>query len=139
MSQDQIRKDRISVHAVAGLVMRDGKLLVAERPEGKPYSGFWEFPGGKIEADESGDAAIRRELQEELGIDVIQADRWFEHLHAYPDKTVLLELWRVTEFSGEPEGRENQVLRWVTFEEILHLPLLEGNLAILSQIKSLFA
>jgi 8-oxo-dGTP diphosphatase len=138
LSQDQIRKDRISVHAVAGLVMRDGKLLVAERPEGKPYSGFWEFPGGKIEADESGDAAIRRELQEELGIDVIQADCWFEHLHAYPDKTVLLELWRVTEFSGEPEGRENQVLRWVTFEEILHLPLLEGNLAILSQIKSLF-
>lgn len=118
--------------------MRDGKLLVAERPEGKPYSGYWEFPGGKIELNESGDAAIKRELHEELGIEVIKAERWFDHLHAYPDKTVFLELWRVTEFSGEPVSRENQVLRWATYEEILHLRLLEGNLAIMSEIKSLF-
>lgn len=131
-------RDKITVHAVAGLIMRDGKLLVAERPQGKPYSGYWEFPGGKVEEDEAGDVAIKRELHEELGIEVIQADRWFEHLHAYPDKTVYLELWRVTEFSGEPKGLENQVLRWVSFEEILHLQLLEGNLAFLSQIKSLF-
>ena len=138
MSTEQSRKDRISVYAVAGLIIRDGKLLVAERPEGKPYSGYWEFPGGKIEENEAGDKAIRRELHEELGIEVLQADRWFEHLHAYPDKTVFLELWRVTEFSGEPQSKENQVLRWVTYEEMLHLRLLEGNLAILSQVKSLF-
>lgn len=139
LSTEQIKKDRITVHAVAGLLMRDGKLLVAERPEGKPYSGYWEFPGGKVEDSETGDAAIKRELREELGIEVIQAEPWFEHLHAYPDKTVLLDLWRVTEFSGEPHGRENQVLRWASYEEILHLRLLEGNLEILSQIKSLFA
>jgi mutator protein MutT len=138
LNPDHIRKDKISVHAVAGLVMRDGKLLVAERPEGKPYSGYWEFPGGKVEDNEGSDAAIKRELQEELGIEVTQADRWFDHLHAYPDKTVLLELWRVSEFIGEPQSKENQVLRWVNYEEILHLRLLEGNLAILSQIKSLF-
>ena len=118
--------------------MRDGKLLVAERPEGKPYSGYWEFPGGKVEDNETADVAIRRELHEELGVDAVQAEPWFEHLHAYPDKTVLLDLWRVTEFSGEPHGRENQVLRWVGYEEILHLRLLAGNLEILSQIKSLF-
>ena len=118
--------------------MRDGKLLVAERPEGKPYSGYWEFPGGKVEDNETADAAIRRELHEELGIEVVDAEPWFEHLHAYPDKTVLLDLWRVTEFSGEPQGQENQILRWVSYEEILHLRLLAGNLEILSQIKSLF-
>lgn len=118
--------------------MRDGRLLVAERPEGKPYSGYWEFPGGKIEENEVGDTAIRRELHEELGIEVQQAERWFDHLHAYPDKTVLLELWLVTEFAGEPHSRENQVLRWVNYDELLHLRLLDGNLAILSQIKSLF-
>ena len=138
MSAEPVRKDKISVHAVAGLLMRDGKLLVAERPEGKPYSGYWEFPGGKVEENEEGVAAIKRELHEELGIDVIHAERWFEHLHAYPEKTVYLELWRVTEFSGEPESRENQILRWASYEEILHLRLLEGNLAIMSQIKSLF-
>jgi 8-oxo-dGTP diphosphatase len=133
-----VRKDKINVYAVAGLIMRDGKLLVAERPEGRPYAGFWEFPGGKIEENEPGDVAIKRELHEELGIEVLQAERWFEHLHAYPDKTVFLELWRVNEFRGEPESRENQLLRWVNYEELLHLRLLEGNLALLCHIKSLF-
>lgn len=118
--------------------MRDGKMLVAERPEGKPYSGFWEFPGGKVEDDEASESAIRRELHEELGIDVIKAERWFEHLYAYPDKTVFLELWLVSEFTGEPVSREHQVLRWASYDEILHLKLLEGNLAIMSHIKSLF-
>ena len=118
--------------------MRDGRLLVAERPEGKPYSGYWEFPGGKVEDNESSETAIKRELREELGIEVIAATHWFEHLHAYPDKTVLLELWQVSEFIGEPRGQENQTLRWVTFEEILHLRLLDGNLALLSHIKTLF-
>ena len=138
LSTDQSRKSKITVHAVAGLIMRDGMLLVAERPEGKPYSGYWEFPGGKVEDNEEAAAAIQRELREELGIEVVQAERWFEHLHAYPDKTVLLELWQVSEFKGEPAGMEGQVLRWVSYEELLHLQLLEGNLAILSHVKSLF-
>lgn len=139
LTAEQIKKNKVTVHAVAGILMRDGKLLVAERPEGKPYSGYWEFPGGKVENDEPAELAIKRELHEELGIDVIHAEPWFQHLHAYPDKTVLLDLWLITEFSGDPQGLENQVLRWVSYEEILHLPLLEGNLAFLSQIKSLFS
>jgi 8-oxo-dGTP diphosphatase len=139
LNTDYSKKDRITVHAVAGLIMRDGKLLMAERPEGKPYSGYWEFPGGKIEDDEDVGTAIKRELHEELGIEVTNAEPWFEHLHAYPDKTVFLELWLIKEFSGEPQGLENQQLRWVGYEEILHLNLLEGNLAIVSQIKSLFS
>lgn len=138
MSTELFKKDKLNVHAVAGIVMRDGRLLVAERPEGKPYSGYWEFPGGKVEDYESSESAIKRELKEELGIDVVTSIHWFEHLHAYPDKTVLLELWRITEFSGEPQGHENQTLSWVSYEELLHLRLLDGNLALLSQIKTLF-
>jgi 8-oxo-dGTP diphosphatase len=138
LSTESARKEIIKVHAVAGLLMRDGKLLVAERPDGRPYSGFWEFPGGKVEGGETADEAIKRELFEELGIENVEAESWFEHLHAYPDKTVLLELWRVTAFTGEPHGKEGQQLRWATYEEILHLPLLEGNFAIMSQIKSIF-
>jgi 8-oxo-dGTP diphosphatase len=126
------------VYAVAGILFRDGKMLVAQRPEGKPYSGYWEFPGGKIEADELPENAIRRELNEEIGIEVTAAEHWLEHMHAYPDKTVLLNLWRITEFKGEPQGCEQQVLRWVTYEEILHLKFLEGNLALVSHLKSLF-
>lgn len=138
MSAESIKKDKINLHAVAAIIMRDGKLLVAERPEGKPYSGYWEFPGGKVEDNETAEAAIQRELREELGIDAIQPAFWFDHLHAYPDKTVLLELWRINEFKGEPKGLENQVLRWVNYDEMLHLRLLEGNLAMLSRIKKLF-
>lgn len=116
--------------------MRNGRLLVAERPVGKPYSGFWEFPGGKVEDQESGEQTLRRELHEELGVEVTASRHLFNHTHVYPDKTVLLEVWLVTEFTGEPQGQENQALRWVLPAEITQLPLLEGNWAIIDKIIS---
>lgn len=127
------------VHAVVGILRREGKVLVARRPEGKPYSGYWEFPGGKIESGEAGKAALIRELKEELGIDVINAEPWFEHSHAYPDKMVYLHMWLVDSFDGEPESLENQTLLWATLDEVLDLRLLEGNWPIIDRIKTLFA
>jgi len=124
----------ISVYAVAGILQRENKILVAERPVGKPYSGFWEFPGGKIEADESGEDALKRELHEELGIIVNAAQLLFKHEYSYPDKFVFLEIWRVMDFSGEPQGRENQALAWVTIEEMLRMNLLEGNFPIVERL-----
>lgn len=126
------------VRAVVGILRRDGRVLVAERPAGKPYSGYWEFPGGKIESTETNEAALQRELKEELDIDVIAARHWFEHQHAYPDKTVLLDMWIVDQFAGEPHGKENQQLRWASLTDILELRLLEGNWPIIEKIKSLF-
>jgi 8-oxo-dGTP diphosphatase len=122
------------LHAVVGIIKRTDKILVAERPVGKSYSGYWEFPGGKIEENESDGDALHRELQEELGIEVISAYPGFSHLHTYPDKTVSLKIWLVTAFSGEPQSRENQTLRWVTLQDISSLPMLEGNWAILKRI-----
>lgn len=126
------------VRVAVGILKKDGKVLVAERPQDKPYAGYWEFPGGKIEANESGADALKRELHEELDIQVIAATHWFEHHHTYPDKTVYLEMWLVTEFSGEPQAKENQQLRWVTLSEILDLRLLEGNWPIIDKIRALF-
>lgn len=126
------------IRAVVGVLRPNGKILVAERPAGKPYSGYWEFPGGKIEESESGEHALRRELHEELGIDIISANFWFDHEHTYPDKTVHLEMWLVTDFKGEPHGKENQRLLWATLPEIFELRLLEGNWAIMEKIKLLF-
>lgn len=126
------------IRVAVGILRRNGQVLVAERPADKPYSGYWEFPGGKIETDESADNALRRELHEELGITVLACQPWFEHLHAYPDKTVLLEMWLVDDFDGEPHGKENQSLRWVGLEDLLTLRLLEGNWPIISKIKELF-
>lgn len=125
------------IHAVAGILQRENKLLVAERPVGKPYSGFWEFPGGKVELNELGEHALKRELHEELGIEVQTSQCLFEHQYTYPDKIVRLEVWHVTEFSGEPQGQENQELRWVTFDEMMELKLLEGNWPIVDRIKDL--
>lgn len=137
MSSSESRAQAL-VRAAVGIIRRDGKVLVAQRPIGKPYSGYWEFPGGKIEENESGADALKRELHEELGIDVIRSEHWFEHIHPYPDKTVYLEMYLVTEFMGEPHGKENQELRWVTLAEIVELRLLEGNWPIIEKIKLLF-
>ena len=125
------------IRVVVGILKRGHHVLVAERPQGKSYSGYWEFPGGKIEAAESGEAALKRELHEELGIHVTSAHLYFEHHHAYPDKTVLLEIWLVHAFSGEPQAKENQSLRWVTWPQMLELRLLEGNVAILGKIRDM--
>lgn len=126
------------VRVVVGILQRDGKVLVAERPQDKPYAGYWEFPGGKIEPDETGHDALIRELHEELGIDVVTANAWFEHIHAYPDKTVHLEMWLVDQFTGEPHSKENQSLRWVDYREMLALNLLEGNLPIIAKLREIF-
>jgi 8-oxo-dGTP diphosphatase len=125
------------IRVVVGIIKKDDNLLVAQRPHGKPYSGYWEFPGGKVEANESSECALKRELHEELGISVISAEPWFEYSHAYPDKEVMLAIWLVHAFQGTPWGQEGQVLRWVTPDEMLSLRLLEGNGFILDKIKAL--
>jgi len=120
---------------VAGILLQGDRMLIAERPVGKPYAGYWEFPGGKIEANESARAALARELHEELGIEVIAARHLFNHTYTYPDKTVSLEVWLVNEFRGEPEGKENQELRRVTFTQMADMRLLEGNWPIVDRLK----
>lgn len=128
-----------TVHAVVGILWRDAThLLICERPQGKPYAGYWEFPGGKIEPQESSLHALKRELHEELGITVKSAQFLHQHQHAYPDKNVVLDLWKITEFEGEPFGREFQQIKWTTFKEIeeMRIPLLDGNWPILGIIKN---
>jgi 8-oxo-dGTP diphosphatase len=98
----------------AGLILRaDGQLLLGQRPEGKPWAGWWELPGGKLEPGETVLQALARELEEEIGIKVTQATRWVSYVHVYPHTTVRLAFCKVTGWTGEPRGLENQQLRWV--------------------------
>lgn len=120
-----------------GILRRENKVLVAKRPSHQSYSGYWEFPGGKVEENESSEAALKRELYEELGIMITLATPWFQYQHVYPDKTVLLNLWLVNAFNHEPRSQEQQELRWVTFSQLLSLQLLDGNLMILDPLESL--
>lgn len=123
------------IQVVAGLLKRDDKILIACRPPDKPYSGYWELPGGKIEANEASFVALQRELKEEIGITVHEASCWFEHEHRYPDKFIHLELWHVSDYEGEPQSLEKQTLLWATLDEIKSLRILEGNVAILERLR----
>ncbi|CAH2773644.1 MAG: Mutator MutT protein (7,8-dihydro-8-oxoguanine-triphosphatase) (EC [uncultured Caballeronia sp.] len=105
---------KVTEVAVGVMVQHDGSYLLAQRPEGKPYEGYWEFPGGKLEPGESIEAALGRELHEELGIDVTACELWCTLEHDYPHAYVRLFFCRVTEWSGTPLGREGQAIAWQT-------------------------
>jgi 8-oxo-dGTP diphosphatase len=89
-----------------------GRVLLTQRPPGKIAAGKWEFPGGKIEPGETAEAALARELEEEVGIRVRSADHLLRFTHQYPERSVTLHCWRIPAFDGEASSRENQALRW---------------------------
>ena len=102
------------IHVAAAVILNDkGQVLLAKRPDDKHQGGLWEFPGGKVEPDEPVLEALTRELDEELGIRVTSARPLIQVPHHYPDKSVLLDVFEVDAFSGEPWGREGQPVRWV--------------------------
>ncbi|PKM45821.1 MAG: hypothetical protein CVV05_06085 [Gammaproteobacteria bacterium HGW-Gammaproteobacteria-1] len=108
-----------SIHVVAAAIVGDdGRVLIARRPQHLHQGGLWEFPGGKVEPGEDVQAALRRELMEELGITVGCSRPLIRIPYQYPDRHVLLDVWRVTYAEGQPHGREGQVIRWVTLDEL---------------------
>lgn len=113
--------------AVGVIVGADGRILISQRRADCAYAGQWEFPGGKLEAGEGVEAALRRELREELGIEVCAARPLIRIEHHYPDRHVLLNTWQVTQFEGSASGREGQRINWVTPAQLDSLPMLAAN------------
>lgn len=113
--------------AVAVLRRSDGAVLLAERPQGRIAAGFWEFPGGKIEAGEAAVQALAREVREELGVEVRDALPWISFEHGPAERRVRLHFHRVTAWDGEPQGREGQRLAWVDPADPRVAPLLPAN------------
>lgn len=114
----------VLVSAVA-LIDPDGRILLAQRPEGKSMAGLWEFPGGKIEEDETPEVALVRELHEELGIetwDSCLAPLTFAS-HSYDDFHLLMPLFACRKWNGTPTPREGQVLKWVHARELRDYPM----------------
>lgn len=105
-------KTKIIEVAAAVLQRPDGSFLLAQRPSGKIWAGYWEFPGGKIEPGETPLHALKRELREELGIEVETAYPWITRVFAYPHATVRLNFFRVTEWHGELHPHEGQQFAW---------------------------
>jgi 8-oxo-dGTP diphosphatase len=117
--------------AAAVLVHADGTVLLAQRPVGKAYEGYWEFPGGKIEPGESPHQALCRELHEELGIEVVTAHPWLTREFTYPHATVRLHFFRVFAWQGDPHGCERQMLSWQLLPHLSVTPILPANEMIL--------
>lgn len=121
--------------AVGVLMRADGAVLLAQRPPGKAYAGWWEFPGGKLEAGESVEQALARELHEELGITVREARPWVVREHVYPHAHVRLSFLRVSAWSGEPQAREGQALAWRLASHIDLAPLLPATVPVIGWLR----
>ena len=119
---------RQTIQAAVGVLRRaDGQVLLAKRPEGKPWAGWWEFPGGKIEQGESALLALKRELHEELGIQVVAAYPWLNRSFDYPERQVNLHFFIVREWIGEPQSCEGQELSWQYPDSLNVSPMLPAN------------
>ena len=113
--------------AVAVLILLDGRVLLARRPAGKVYAGYWEFPGGKVEPGESVRDALAREIREELGVEVERSHPWITQVYPYPHATVRLHFHRVLAWRGEPHPAEHDELSWERPESVGVAPLLPAN------------
>jgi 8-oxo-dGTP diphosphatase len=116
--------------AVGVLLDADGRFLLTSRPEGKVYAGYWEFPGGKLEAGETVEQALRRELQEELGIVIGAARPWRQETVDYPHALVRLHFCKVHDWQGRLEMREGQRMAWQQLPVDV-APVLPGTLPVL--------
>ena len=120
--------------AVAILIRADGRALLAQRPAGKVYGGWWEFPGGKIEPGEATAHALARELHEELGVEAERAYPWITRVFTYPHATVRLHFFRVLAWRGEPHGREGQAFAWQDLRALTVGPVLPANGPVLKSL-----
>jgi 8-oxo-dGTP diphosphatase len=125
-----------TVRVAVGIVTdAAGAILITRRPDHVHQGGLWEFPGGKVETEETVAAALRRELHEELGIVIQAAEPLLRVRHPYPDKTVVLDAWRVTAYHGEPYGREGQPLVWALPETLADFAFPAADEAIITRLR----
>lgn len=126
------------IHVAAAVILdRDdnNKILIAKRPDHVHKGGLWEFPGGKVEVGEHVFEALSRELEEELAVLVLQAEPLIKVQHDYPEKSVLLDVWKVTEFSGNAKGNEGQSIAWVSVGQLNEYAFPEANHAIIDELQ----
>jgi 8-oxo-dGTP diphosphatase len=124
------------IHVVAGAVTdAAGRVLIAQRPPGKHLAGGWEFPGGKLEPGETRVAGLARELREELGISIGAPRPLLRLRHTYTFGEVLIDMWVVARYAGEPRGLDGQALRWCSLDELGTVELLPADAPIVRALR----
>ncbi|TVL12434.1 7,8-dihydro-8-oxoguanine-triphosphatase [Shewanella xiamenensis] len=123
------------IHVAVGIILNtDGQILLAKRPEHLHQGGKWEFPGGKVEQNETVTQALIRELKEEVALNVHSSEPFMALSYDYPDKQVLLDIHTVTDFTGEAQGLEGQQVVWVEKHELTHYDFPDANKPILAKL-----
>ncbi len=126
----------LPIHVAVGVIQdSDGRILLSRRHDHVHQGGLWEFPGGKVERREDVSQALRREIREELGIEVMTHQPLISITHAYPDKSVRLDVHRVLKFAGRPIGLEGQPVEWVSVDEIVNYPMPAADQPICNALK----
>ena len=129
---DTATAPRVPVDVAVGILIdAQGRFLLTSRPPGKVYAGYWEFPGGKLESGETVEQALRRELQEELGITIAAAEPWKIEMMDYPHALVRLHFCKVWQWTGDFEMREGQAMAWQTLPVQVR-PVLPGTVPVLA-------
>lgn len=126
------------VHVVAAIVwqpLHRGRFLIAQRPRGKHLEEYWELPGGKIESGESRWRALRREIAEEIGIELERASPYMQVYYRYPERNVLLDTWWVRDYRGEVAAREGQKIAWIGIDEVEAYRFPPADIPILDAIR----
>lgn len=126
------------IHVVAGALFDErGRVLIAQRPPGKHMAGGWEFPGGKREPGETPRQTLVRELREELDVEVHEAAPLIAYEHQYPERRLLLDLWVVTRYSGEPKALDAPALQWAAIGDLERIGLLEADRPMIAALAAL--
>jgi 8-oxo-dGTP diphosphatase len=129
---------KLELRVVAAAIFDEvGRVLIAQRPEGKHMAGWWEFPGGKVAFGESDRDALERELREELGVEARAHQPITTMSHEYPDRIVDLVLWHALLVSGEPRGLDGQQLKWVDCQSLGNERLLPADLPLIPALQGL--
>ncbi len=132
------RNGKIRIRVVAGILRDDnGRVLIAERIGDQAFAGLWEFPGGKIKDGEESLSALKREIDEELGIEILQPTLFMSLDHDYPDRSVAIDFYLINDWSNTPEGRDGQALRWVSPDALEENYLLPADGPVIRALREL--
>jgi 8-oxo-dGTP diphosphatase len=134
----EIRRDKPHIQVAAGLIWRDGKILITKRPDGRHLSGLWEFPGGKQEPGEDLQRCLEREIREELGVEIKADDRFMTVHYEYETKRITLHVFHCIGLKGQPEALEGQETRWVSPKELPEFRFPPPDLEVIEALQRTF-
>ena len=126
-----------TIRVVAAVIEQSDFVLVAERSDSMRHSGLWEFPGGKVEATETDEQALRREIAEEIGAEIQPIALLHEHTHAYPDVAIRLVSWLCAITSGTPVAKEHARIRWLEISKLRELDWVEADIPVVEALMRL--